>query len=870
MFDKIQGNLRVMSLPDVLQWISLAQKSGSVIFHRDKEKKVLFFRQGAVIGANSNSPQDKVGEILIRMEKLTREELDQGLRKQKETGELIGDIFLTNGIFTTKDFVAALERQATQIIYDLFSWSEGDFIFQEKLPKARTIPISIKVDFILMECMRRVDEWQKIKEVFPTLNIIVERQGEVPEEEGTDDQKRIRGLINGRNTILDICDQSPLNDFETCKYLYTLFQAQKVSKGEVRSPHEILEDDDVNRLVSRGRAFYQQRRFGDAIPFFERVLKIDSRNREADQFLSRAITAVQNELLESLGSPNAVLMIDKGFRVEEAQDLTAAEGFVLSRIDGKTTAKEVTYISGLSQTESCMALNRLLEKGIIRAGMDREEKAKKPTAAEKEFLDPKNKKKTFDLTDTSLSEIFLDLFKQRQTGVLQLFSSPIEIRVYFQEGAIVYGTSTLEFDRCGSIMLRKGKITEEQYQSVKALSEKDHMLQGNALVKLGIITPNDLIWLTKTKVEEILISLFGWHKGRVRFFEMDLGGLDIIHLKLSPVRVLMEGTWRYFEEEEIIKTFGSRDVLFDIVETPSFSRRDLDLAPNEREIFGLVNGTNGIDEIASSVGLEELEVEKVLFGLYSLGLIWISGRAEGQGKQKEVLSLQEMEKKWEEVRKQNYYRILGLDKSADARGIQKAFFAFTKKYHPDKCFRCTDEAVLDLMLQIFLAGKDAYEVLSSRESRKEYDAFLLQRGEETSFEDFQKYIRPNIEVGQIMKAEDFFNKAKGLLFSGRVADALEFLEKSLDLVPDDPDYNAYAGLALARLKKDYERAVEMIEKALETNSQNADYYAFLGEAHQRYNKNTKAGKAFAQALEINPRHIQAKREYQRLRSSVKR
>ncbi|NOY53037.1 MAG: DUF4388 domain-containing protein [Deltaproteobacteria bacterium] len=29
---KIQGNLKIMSLPDVLQWISLARKNGSLIF----------------------------------------------------------------------------------------------------------------------------------------------------------------------------------------------------------------------------------------------------------------------------------------------------------------------------------------------------------------------------------------------------------------------------------------------------------------------------------------------------------------------------------------------------------------------------------------------------------------------------------------------------------------------------------------------------------------------------------------------------------------------------------------------------------------------------------------------------------------------
>ena len=178
----IQGSLKIMSLPDVIQWISLARKSGALIFEKPRLKKVIFFRKGDVIGANSNDPKDKIGEILVRIDKISREELEAGLEEQQKTGALIGDIFLSRGLLTVADFVAALERQASQIIYDLFAWTEGEFVFQEKLPKARTIPISIKADFLLMEGVRRIDEWQAIKESFPTLDILLDWVDREPDE----------------------------------------------------------------------------------------------------------------------------------------------------------------------------------------------------------------------------------------------------------------------------------------------------------------------------------------------------------------------------------------------------------------------------------------------------------------------------------------------------------------------------------------------------------------------------------------------------------------------------------------------------------------------------------------------------------------
>ncbi len=868
MSGKIQGNLKIMSLPDVLQWISLAQKSGSLIFQRGEEKKVVFFRDGVIMGANSNNPKDKIGEILIRMEVLSPEAVEEGLRLQKVSGELIGDILLAQGHLSTKEFVAALERQATQILFDLFAWQEGGFIFQERLPKARTIPIAITVDFILMEGLRRVDEWQVIREAFPTLDIILDWSEKKAASAGGAGEESLLELINGRNTIQDICDQSPINDFETCNLLYHLYRDRKLRKIGTRSSHEILEGDDPKRLIGRGKAFYQKGKFEDAIPFFEGVIKVQPHHQEAKRFLARSISAVQDELLKALGSPNAVLEIDKGFRLEEAQDLTASEGFVLSRIDGRSTAKEITFVSGLSQVECCLTLNRLFTKGIIRAGKDKERRrGGEGDLYRCRVLPEENRRMDLPVSDTFLPEVFLDLIKQRQTGVLQLVSPPMDSRVYIREGAIVYADSNMESDRCGSILLRKGKISEKQYRKVKDLSERERILQGNALVKLGILSPNDLIWLTKTQVEEILVSLFGWRKGRIRFFEIDPDGFDIIRLKLSPGRMILDGTWRYYEEEEILKIFGSRDVLLDLVESPPLSRRELELTGIEMEIIGEVNGKHSIREIASRCGLQELEVFKVLFGFYSLGLVQICGIAGGDKKTEMARVLREMQEKWGEVQRENLYRILGLEPDADDREIKKRFFLFSRKYHPDRCFRYPDRKILDLMLNIFLAGKEAYDILSDPGRRKEYDNFLRYSGESSTRSDYQQHIKPHIEVGPILKAEDHFNKARALLFSGRTGEALNLLEKVLELVPDDPDYNAYTGLAVARLKKDYRRAVGLLEKALESNPGNADYHAFLGEVHQRYGKKQRALQSFQEALAINPRHIQAKRACKRLMTS---
>lgn len=68
------------------------------------------------------------------------------------------------------------------------------------------------------------------------------------------------------------------------------------------------------------------------------------------------------------------------------------------------------------------------------------------------------------------------------------------------------------------------------------------------------------------------------------------------------------------------------------------------------------------------------------------------------------------------VEYKDYYRILGVDRSASQSEIQKAYRKLAKKYHPDKN---PDDQVAE---NKFKEASEAYEVLKNPENRKKYDA----------------------------------------------------------------------------------------------------------------------------------------------------
>ncbi|KAK3604566.1 hypothetical protein CHS0354_026256 [Potamilus streckersoni] len=68
-------------------------------------------------------------------------------------------------------------------------------------------------------------------------------------------------------------------------------------------------------------------------------------------------------------------------------------------------------------------------------------------------------------------------------------------------------------------------------------------------------------------------------------------------------------------------------------------------------------------------------------------------------------------------RKKDYYDVLGIPKSADAKDIKKAYYKLAKQYHPDVCKDDPNAA------KKFQEVSEAYEVLGDAQKRQDYDTF---------------------------------------------------------------------------------------------------------------------------------------------------
>ncbi len=243
------GNLQTVAFPDLLQLFSAGKKTGTVTIIRGNIRKEIVFKDGNIISASSQeAEEDYLGQLVLKSGRITKTDLQRAVYMHKTSGKKIGQVLVEMKLLSREELSLLLKQQVEEIIYNLFSWKEGEFIFKEgQLPASREGLVDLNTMNIIMEGTRRIDEWVEIQKVLPSDHQIlrVSATPQVKSDEVTIslDEFRVLTLIDGSRTVQEILGQSPLGDFATSRAVYKLLLGKLVEisgtkEAEVADPKE--------------------------------------------------------------------------------------------------------------------------------------------------------------------------------------------------------------------------------------------------------------------------------------------------------------------------------------------------------------------------------------------------------------------------------------------------------------------------------------------------------------------------------------------------------------------------------------------------------------------------------------------------------
>ncbi|HET6466655.1 MAG TPA: DUF4388 domain-containing protein [Nitrospiria bacterium] len=268
----LEGSLKDFGLADILQLIYLQKKTGILTMKNASTESRVLFEKGLIVQADTSNLEGikKIGEILARSNKITEDQLKEALAKQQHTKDKIGLILIEMGAIQKEDLVKALDLHVKEAVLSLFQWKEGHYSFEpSEISLKQDYLEPVNTEFLIMEGVRRIDEWPFIEKKIPNLEIVFEKNSEnmdrvrvAKSEEDPDTDKvgeqntevgikvsqgemNIFNLVDGQQDVRHLIEIGNMGEFETCKALSNLLTAGLISpKLTIRQQQNELEETD--------------------------------------------------------------------------------------------------------------------------------------------------------------------------------------------------------------------------------------------------------------------------------------------------------------------------------------------------------------------------------------------------------------------------------------------------------------------------------------------------------------------------------------------------------------------------------------------------------------------------------------------------
>jgi outer membrane protein assembly factor BamB/tetratricopeptide (TPR) repeat protein len=310
----LKGDLSSFSLGEIFQSLAINNHTGTLkILSRDQGEKLIFFSQGEIsLFSHGSAGGLRIGDVLVRMGKVSAADLEEALQEQRRTKGLLGQILITKGLVAEGDVRDALRTKIREEIYDLFMWTEGSFEFHMgSCPEdlfdelQRSLTVTINTNGVIMEGLRRLDEWSLIKKRLKTLDEIFART-EIPATGLAEIEKEVLAQFDGVRSVRDSLKGFYGTRFEFCQILCNLWD-----KGHVRPLS--LEECKAGAEAARAK-----KRFPWVVGFLKHATQLEPAEPELFEALAEACAGALEDGPSRSAYLQAVRLYDERGNIQKA------------------------------------------------------------------------------------------------------------------------------------------------------------------------------------------------------------------------------------------------------------------------------------------------------------------------------------------------------------------------------------------------------------------------------------------------------------------------------------------------------------------------------------------------------------------------
>jgi hypothetical protein len=361
----IAGNLRTMSLADMLQWLSSSSKTGTLVVDGPDFTKRIFFRAGDVVAVSSDNPREMLGYYLVGWGFCTEEDLRYMIEMQDHFKVMLGELVVKLGHMTKDEFDHLLLVKTMETIYDLILWEEGEFRFIEaELPDRDFLEVKLPVTSFLFEGYRQRDERLRMHAVISDpgcIPVLV-----APPVDLDSKEQELAMLMDGRRSMEDIALESRVPIFDVMSLSYRFVKSGIMQIQPPEGDRQVPGQSDAPWIDAAKEVDdkLQRERFLDAFKILAAVKDKFADHPGAQHWVEGMLGQLQVELDKRPIRSTAIL--EPAVTLDDLVNLECdpAEGFVLSRINGHYAMEEV-----LAQLPGARLQNRVIIHNLHRRGL---------------------------------------------------------------------------------------------------------------------------------------------------------------------------------------------------------------------------------------------------------------------------------------------------------------------------------------------------------------------------------------------------------------------------------------------------------------------------------------------------------------------
>ena len=213
----LKGDLRNFSTTQLLNLINLAKKTGVLTiyegiptgekdalgdpkFKPGKDLASVFFRQGKLIHARQEDQDGNLASVLHKAGKLNDRQTTVIRERASSTSDKALALLLIQANYVTQaDIVTSIRQHVLDVIYDLLTWNEGPFSFDDETqPPEDRITVPIELENVIIEGSRRMKEVERLTDELPNLDFALrfpEDPGRQVQRHSSQRRRMARGLI---------------------------------------------------------------------------------------------------------------------------------------------------------------------------------------------------------------------------------------------------------------------------------------------------------------------------------------------------------------------------------------------------------------------------------------------------------------------------------------------------------------------------------------------------------------------------------------------------------------------------------------------------------------------------------------------------